>query len=203
MQADQTMPRSGGSGTSVVSMLALIAALLALALGGMAWWRTTTPWAMMWGGYGYAPMMTPSAGSGYGPGMMPWGGPGFGYGMMGPGRMGYGGMAQPETIATALGISVDELTAAERAGKSVATLAQEKGVDLQKVIDAVLAPHKAAMAAMAGASRMTQEQIDLMTKVMEAQLRAQFASPPAPGYGYGFGYGPGYGMMPGYGPSAR
>jgi hypothetical protein len=177
--------------------MALIAALVALVLGGTAWWRTSTPWGMMSGSY---PSGGAAPGYAYGPGMMPW--VGSGLGMMGRGMMGYGGMAQPETIADALGISVEELASAERTGKNVTTLANEKGVDVQKVVDAVLAPHKAAMTAMADASRMTPEQIELMSKVMEAQLRAQFSGNPNPGYGYGFGYGPRYGpgmMGPNYG----
>lgn len=217
MQTEQAIAKPSGGGTSALSIVALAAALLALLLGGMLWWRIGMPGpffaptagtpAMPGGGYGYGY----GYGPGYGPGMMPWGGgpgygmmPGGGYGMMGPGMMGYGGIGQQQTIAAALGITLDELIAAERAGKSIATLAQDKGVDLQKVIDAVLAPRKAAMAAMVSAGRMTQEQVDQITKGMEARLRARFATPFGPGASaeYGPWYGPGM-MGPGYGPGPR
>jgi hypothetical protein len=209
MQADQVLARPSGGGTSALSVVALVTALLALALSAGAWWR-----GGMFAGL-FSPMMNQPAASaaGYGYGMMPGMMPG-GYGMMGPGMMmgpgagagmmGYG-VAQQQTIAAALGITVDDLTAAERAGKSIATLAQDKGIDLQNVIDAVLAPRKAAMAAVVGAGRMTQDQADLMVRGMEAYLRARFATPFGPGaedeYGPGYGMGPGYGqgMMPGYG----
>lgn len=214
MHADQALGRPQSGGT--LNALTLVAALLALALAGAALWRTTMP---MWG---FAPAATATA-PGYGPGMMPWGGgsgmmPGNGYGpgMMGPNggmgmgmMMGNGGVALQQAVAGALSISLDELLAAERAGQSVATLAQEKGIDLQQVVDAAMAPHKAAMTVMTDAGYMTQPQYDWMIKAMEDGLRAQFAAVPyrtpdtmpmpgngmmGPGYGMGQGYGYGPGM---------
>lgn len=199
MQAPSTLDKPRNDGSSLLAVVALIAAVVALVIASMAWWHSGAPWGMM---AATSAPRSDGSGYGYGPGMMPQGGPGFGFGMMGRGMMGYSSMAQPETIANALGITADQLALAEREGKSIATLANDRGVDLQKVIDTVLAPHKAAMAAMATANHMTQEQIDLMSKVMEAQLRAQFSGNVYSGSGYSFGYGPGHGpgmMAPNYG----
>jgi hypothetical protein len=102
---------------------------------------------------------------------------------MGGGMM--GGAAQSQTVAAALGISVDDLVRARQAGKSVATLAQEKGVTLDKVVEAAMAPHKATMAARVSAGYMTQAQTDWMLAEMETNLREQFVDPQTAGPGYG------------------
>jgi hypothetical protein len=44
-----------------------------------------------------------------------------------------------QTAAEALGMTVDELAAELEAGKSIATVAEERGVDVQTVIDALVA----------------------------------------------------------------
>ena len=59
-----------------------------------------------------------------------------------PFRFGVKAFGGPETLdaaAEALGISVDDLYAALRDGKSIADVAQERGVDVQTVIDAMVA----------------------------------------------------------------
>lgn len=48
-----------------------------------------------------------------------------------------------EAAAKALGISVEDLRTELKAGKSIADVAKEKDVDLQKVIDAIVADRKA------------------------------------------------------------
>jgi hypothetical protein len=55
-------------------------------------------------------------------------------------RGGPGRGASLSTAATALGATEDEVRAALRSGQSLAALATAKGVDPQKVIDALLAP---------------------------------------------------------------
>jgi hypothetical protein len=77
-------------------------------------------------------------------GVAPTGGPG-GPGGMG-GRMGGpgGGMgAHTDTIAKALGITTTELQTAMQSGKSIAAIAKEKGVDVNKVIAAYVAEETA------------------------------------------------------------
>lgn len=52
---------------------------------------------------------------------------------------GHGGTSL-SAAATAIGVTADEVRAALKAGQSLADLAKSKGVDPQKVIDALLAP---------------------------------------------------------------
>ena len=62
----------------------------------------------------------------------------------GPGE-GHGfGLGQPEleAAAKALGMKTSELTTALQAGKTLEQLASEKGVDIQKVKDAINAAHR-------------------------------------------------------------
>jgi hypothetical protein len=63
-------------------------------------------------------------------------GPGFGRGM--------GGQVGLEAIAKALGMTTDELSTQLWGGKTLADLAEEKGVDLQVLQDAVTAAQEAA-----------------------------------------------------------
>ena len=86
--------------------------------------------------------------SGHGPGMGhgPMGGMGGGPGMGGPGMdhggRGFGG-GGIDAAATALGITTDELKTELEAGKTIADVATEKGVDVQTVIDAIVAERTA------------------------------------------------------------
>ena len=90
------------------------------------------------------PAGTPGDGMG-GPGMGRHhgkGGPGMGgRGMGGPG-MGRGRGAGLEAAATALGITADELRTELQSGKSIADVATAKGVNVQTVIDALVAQAK-------------------------------------------------------------
>src|SRR3954447_26598046 len=61
--------------------------------------------------------------------------PGEGHGR----HLGHGGGVDLETAATALGITPDELRTELEAGKTIAQVAGEKGVDVQTVIDALVA----------------------------------------------------------------
>lgn len=71
------------------------------------------------------------------------GGPGMGrhHGKGGPG-MGRGRGAGLEAAATALGITADELRTELQSGKSIADVATAKGVNVQTVIDALVAQAK-------------------------------------------------------------
>ena len=59
--------------------------------------------------------------------------------------------AHAPAIAKALGLTTVELDAARQAGKTIATLAKEKGVDLQKIIAAYVAEEQAEHPTMAAA----------------------------------------------------
>lgn len=164
---------------------------------------------------------TPQApwGGPMGPGMRPWGGSGPGMGLgAGPGSM-------HQAIASALGMSTDELFAELRSGKTVAQIAQEKGVDLDTVIEEAEKAHDEALDTQLQAGRLTKEQADWMDAHMESNIRAMFSGQVGPGTmggpgfgpggpgagssngpGWGPGMGPGRrgpGMMPGFGPRRR
>ena len=87
---------------------------------------------------------------GFGPGF----GPGKGQG--GPG-MGAPGLDAP---AKALGMSVADLQTALKSGKTYAQIAKDKGVDKQKVIDALVAEAKTRSAAAVKAGKITQAEAD-------------------------------------------
>ena len=82
---------------------------------------------------------------------------GFGHGGRGPG--GRGGVCL-EVAAKALGVSEDDLKSALQDGKTIAEVAKEKGVDQQKVIDALIADAKTKTAAAVKEGKITQEQAD-------------------------------------------
>ncbi|MFN8633075.1 MAG: hypothetical protein U0893_04410 [Chloroflexota bacterium] len=135
-----------------------------------------------------------------GAGMGPWSG-----GPTGVGPGGAGGTMHA-AIAAALGMSTDELFAALRSGKTVAQIAQEKGVDFETVVKAALDAHDKALDAQVAAGRLTREQADWMDAHMEANVRAMLSGQYGPGMGTGRGgpaTGPGRGgpgMGPGMGP---
>ena len=69
--------------------------------------------------------------------------PGFRHGMMG-GRGLHGSQAGLDAVAEALGMTTDELQAALQDGKTLADLAEEKGVEIQALRDAAEAAEKTA-----------------------------------------------------------
>jgi hypothetical protein len=89
--------------------------------------------------------------------------------------------------ATAIGVTADEVRAALKAGQSLADLANSKGVDPQKVIDALLAPITEHENAEVTAGRHTQAQADQhladakarITDFVNGKLPAQKARPGA------------------------
>jgi hypothetical protein len=78
------------------------------------------------------------------------------------GRCGPGGLDADDLTAAAgaLGMTEADLTTALQSGKFAADVAKDKGVDAQKVIDAIVASDKAEIAAAVTAGTMTQAQAD-------------------------------------------
>jgi hypothetical protein len=78
------------------------------------------------------------------------------------GHGGPGGLDADDLTAAAkaLGMTEADLTTALNGGKSAADVAKDKGVDVQKVIDAIVASDKAEFAAAVTAGTMTQAQAD-------------------------------------------
>ena len=142
----------------VGSLAALAAVVAALAISSAAFAQTATPSASL----------VPLAHRG-----------GFGFGP--------NNQAALEAAAEALGMTADELSAQLWGGKTLAELAQEKGVDLQDVRDAVEAAQlEAARDAIAQAvedGSITQAQADWLLEGLDNGY-----------WGGGHGMGPGFGM---------
>ena len=90
-----------------------------------------------------------------------------GFGPRGGGMGPFGSIA---TIATTLGISETTLSTALQGGKSVADVAAEKGVDLNKVVDAIVAERTTALKQAVTNGRLTQQQADQIITMLKANL---------------------------------
>ncbi len=91
----------------------------------------------------------------------------------GGGRMGEvrgGMMDQFELIAEQLGLSEEELRDEIRDGNSVAELAEEKGIDLQTIIDAALNRAREQLAGEVAQENITQKRADEMLEKLEERL---------------------------------
>ncbi len=138
------------------------------------------------------PQGSPGAGFCPGFGMMGGGfGPGAHVGAFGPG-------AEHEAIASALGVTSQQLSDARVAGKSVSDLAEEKNVDPTRVVDAALAVHVAQMDAAVTAGALTEAQADAMKALMKSRIESQFQTTAGSGP-FGNGMVGGRGMMNGHG----
>ena len=149
---------------------------------------------------------------GPGPGTPPAGrGPGFadedgdglcdhygnGWGMMGTGWSWHQTML--ETAAKALGLTPDELTAEFQAGKTLAQVAKERGVELADVQTALLDARKTALDKAVADGSITQEQADWMLDHMQQRLDDDNAGSGMMGRGWGMHSGRGRGGMMGWG----
>ena len=122
-------------------------------------------------------------------------GQGFGGGMgrggpRGQGRQ--GGQArgpQPEVLAEALGLTVEELHEALSDGQTVAEVAQAQGIALQDVADALVAAQSEHLQQAVDDGRITQEQADERIAQMEEHILEMLES--------GEGMGPGSHGRPG------
>jgi hypothetical protein len=134
------------------------------------------------------------------------GGPG---GPGGPGRGGrMGAKLSIATVATALGMTEADLRTELQAGKTIADVAKEKGVDVQKIVDAVVAEVKTALDQAVTAGTITQAQedqrlTDLTTRITDrinGKAPAGGAGPAGGGFPGGMGgrhgHGPGKGDAP-------
>ena len=108
----------------------------------------------------------------------------------GPGRHGPGHKADLGVAAQAIGISESELLEALRDGQSIAQVAQSRNVDVQKVIDALVADVKARLAERVQAGDLTQDQADEKSANLAARITEMVNRT-------GFGPGPGHhGLRP-------
>ena len=105
----------------------------------------------------------------------------------GPGGHGFGGgpneaVSDASVAAKAIGISESDLTTALQGGKTIADVAKANSVDVQKVIDALVADQKDEVAAALKAGTITQAQADQRLANVTAFVTAQVN---------GTGFGPG------------
>lgn len=85
---------------------------------------------------------------------------GHGHGDGGFGRGGFGRGMGADVVADALGLTVDELVAAIRDGQTIAEIAAAEGVDVQVVVDAMVAEVEARLDEAVAAGTLTQEEAD-------------------------------------------
>lgn len=76
------------------------------------------------------------------------------------GKIGFGGKIDLTAVGKVLGLSADELKSSLTGGKSLADVAKEKGVDAQKVIDAVTTTLKNEISQAIKDGKLTQEEAD-------------------------------------------
>ncbi len=134
------------------------------------------------------------AAEGLGPGMR-----GTAFGRRAPG--GFVGRGDSSLLAVAvqeLGMTVDDLVAQLQAGRSIADVAADEGVELQTIADAFVAQRADDLATAVEEGRITQNQADWMLEHMAEQVlgRLEGEAPLArPGFG-------GFGRREGFGPAA-
>ncbi len=130
-------------------------------------------------------------------------GPGYGWVCGGCGMRGLGfnwHQTMLETAAKALGLTPDELTAEFQAGKTLAQIAKERGVELADVQKALLDARKTALDKAVADGLITQEQADWMLDHMQSMWQDPDGDDFGPGWGMmGRGWGRGRGMRPGWG----
>jgi len=124
-----------------------------------------------------------------------WRGFGWGFGFWG------GNWTAFDAAAKALGLTPEQLFAELHAGKSLADIAEARGVDLQKVYEAMNATRveamKQAIQQAVKDGRLTQEQADWLLEGLEKGFVPM-------GRGFGHGFGRGFGRpwgCPGFVPS--
>lgn len=160
----------------------VLVAVLALGIVGYAYAQTQTP-----------PEFTRPYGQ-MGPGMMGGRqGGGFGRGMMGGQTGSYGPMHtyMVDAFASALEMTPEELQAELDAGKTMWTVAEEKGYSAEQFTDLMLQARTEALNAMVAAGAITQEQADWMLQRMQQMQQNGFGPGNCPMHG-GAG-GPGRG----------
>ncbi|MGQ9466302.1 MAG: hypothetical protein ACUVSH_02295, partial [Anaerolineae bacterium] len=163
-------------GKTTKRMLGIGMALGLVALVGLVGLLMTAPVFAQ----GNTPPTSPTPGSGQ---RLGWG-RGFGLGW-GFGRFG-GSWATFDAVAEALGLTPEQLFSELHSGKTLEEIAEEKGVDIQKVFEAAQAARvqqmKDAIQQAVEDGRMTQEQADWLLEGLE---KGYFPM----GRGFGFGRG--------------
>lgn len=108
-----------------------------------------------------------------------------GHGPGGPGGHGGPGMLF-DTVADVLGVTADEVREALQSGKSIAEFAEDKGVAVDAVVDALVAEAKSHLAEEVGEGDITQQEADERLAEIEARIEqmVQKAGLPGPRMGH-------------------
>ena len=85
---------------------------------------------------------------------------GMGFGKMGRGPGGFAGVSFRSVAAEKLGMELADLNTERQNGKTIAALAEEKGIDTQTIVDAYLAQVKAKLDEKVASGDITQTQAD-------------------------------------------
>ncbi len=114
----------------------------------------------------------------------------------GGGRFGWGGaFSALDPVAKLLGLEPTDIAAERQAGKSLAQIAQAKGVSEDKLVATILADRQATLDARVKAGTLTAEQEKLMLDRMQTQVKTAVerttVGPMGPADGTGLGMGPG------------
>ena len=116
----------------------------------------------------------------------------FGIGRhMGNGSVGgpaWGGQATRDVVSKLTGLKVEDIQAQRQAGKSLAQIAQAKGVATDKLVAEILAAKKSVVDGLVKDGKLTQSQADAMVANMQAQVKTaveRTAIGPANGRGNG------------------
>jgi len=104
-----------------------------------------------------------------------------------PGRGPGGASDGMSDIAKLLGMTFDQIWAERVQGKTLADLAKEKGVDTQKLVDALVASQQTMLDQAVTDNRMTQAQADKWLAWYTQSAALQLTKPYAPGLGGGPG----------------
>lgn len=95
-------------------------------------------------------------------------------GMMGRGMQAWGGPTDgcSEELTDLLGMTAEELQAERLAGKSLAQIAESKGVTVEEMVEVMVAARKAELAQRVADGDLTQERADFMLERMETQVQS-------------------------------
>jgi hypothetical protein len=88
----------------------------------------------------------------------------------GPGRAGVAGASGLDAAAKALGMSTSDLETQLRQGKTIAQVAKSKGVDVNKVIDAMVAAAQSKLDDAVHNGRLTQQQADALATRLKDRI---------------------------------
>ena len=106
------------------------------------------------------------------------------------GRGGFGGQQDSLVAVAAQVLSMDQATLVStlNSGKTIADVAKDKGIALDKIVDAFVAQRAETLKSAVAAGRMTQAQADTQLATVKADVTAQLTAPFTP-HGSGLGTG--------------